>query len=342
VREATADFSDVWLNIAHILVDQRQYIRAIQMYENCAKKFYKHTNIDVLGYLIRALYKCNRLSECKQMLLKARHVSPEDTTFMYNMALVQQKLSKQSMTNDKSTSRTVQGAIFDLEAANRTFQWLNMSGEAERLRSDFKCDFKSESKQCNDLLIQGSWHLARAKKLDDQEREMKERQEKEIRLLREKQLEEERQREIEVEQQRLALAEKRAEYVKKTQNLTQNLHIEPEKLDKKSRKKVGKKDLDDIVSSASDTSEKPKEEYVKKSKKEKAKKKLKKRKASETDASENDEYREENEENISETEPDPITNQHSDDNDDENNDSVTDEKKSKISTEKKKVKKSRM
>lgn len=31
VREATADISDVWLNLAHIYVEQKQYISAIQM-----------------------------------------------------------------------------------------------------------------------------------------------------------------------------------------------------------------------------------------------------------------------------------------------------------------------
>ena len=31
VREATADFSDVWLNIAHIYVEQKQYIPAVTM-----------------------------------------------------------------------------------------------------------------------------------------------------------------------------------------------------------------------------------------------------------------------------------------------------------------------
>jgi len=31
VREATADFCDVWLNIAHIYVEQKQYVAAIQM-----------------------------------------------------------------------------------------------------------------------------------------------------------------------------------------------------------------------------------------------------------------------------------------------------------------------
>lgn len=31
VRESTADFCDVWLNIAHIYVEQKQYVSAIQM-----------------------------------------------------------------------------------------------------------------------------------------------------------------------------------------------------------------------------------------------------------------------------------------------------------------------
>lgn len=94
VREATADISDVWLNLAHIYVEQKQYISAVQMvskslniivfacfgvfepfyfapqYENCLKKFYKYQNTEVLLYLARALFKCGKLQDCKQMLLK--------------------------------------------------------------------------------------------------------------------------------------------------------------------------------------------------------------------------------------------------------------------------------
>ena len=47
VREATAEFCDVWLNIGHIYVEQRQYISAIQMYENCLAKFFKYPNVEV-------------------------------------------------------------------------------------------------------------------------------------------------------------------------------------------------------------------------------------------------------------------------------------------------------
>ncbi|KAH8040621.1 hypothetical protein HPB51_011936 [Rhipicephalus microplus] len=59
VREATADFCDVWLNIAHIYVEQKQYVAAIQMYENCLRKFYRHHHVDILVYLARALFRCN-------------------------------------------------------------------------------------------------------------------------------------------------------------------------------------------------------------------------------------------------------------------------------------------
>ena len=38
VREATADMPDVWLNLAHIYVEQKQYISAIQMVR-IAKQF---------------------------------------------------------------------------------------------------------------------------------------------------------------------------------------------------------------------------------------------------------------------------------------------------------------
>lgn len=79
VREATAEFSDVWLNIAHIYVEQKQYVSAIQMYENCLKKFYRHNNVEVMQYLARAYFRAGKLKEAKTTLLKARRVAPQDT-----------------------------------------------------------------------------------------------------------------------------------------------------------------------------------------------------------------------------------------------------------------------
>lgn len=79
VREATAEFYDVWVNIAHIYVEQKQYISAIQMYENCLKRFFKHNNVEIMQYLARAYFRAGKLKECKMTLLKARRVAPQDT-----------------------------------------------------------------------------------------------------------------------------------------------------------------------------------------------------------------------------------------------------------------------
>jgi RNA polymerase-associated protein CTR9 len=256
VREATADFCDVWLNIAHILVEQKQYIRAIQMYENCAKKFFKHTNVEVLLYWARALFKANKLVECKHILLKARHVTPEDAILMHNVALVQQKLAKQILSDHKSNLRSVQNAVNDLKVAHRTFIWLSKTGDVERSQFQIKYDFRNdvhEAKMCQDLLNQATHRMSRAKRLDEEERELKKRQEEEIQLLKQKQAQEEAEREQQLEMQRLALEEKRAEYVKKTQGLMKSIpELEDRGRDKSSKKRSKKEVTDFVTSSDSD------------------------------------------------------------------------------------------
>ncbi|XP_069936971.1 RNA polymerase-associated protein CTR9 homolog [Cherax quadricarinatus] len=119
VREATADFSDVWMNIAHIYVEQKQFINAIQMYENCQKKFFKYPNVEVLGYLARAYFKAAKLKEAKYTLLKARHVAPHDTVILYNLALVLQRLAMQVLRDEKSVLKTVLAAVHELTLAQK-------------------------------------------------------------------------------------------------------------------------------------------------------------------------------------------------------------------------------
>ncbi|XP_029353772.1 RNA polymerase-associated protein CTR9 homolog isoform X3 [Echeneis naucrates] len=192
VREATADISDVWLNLAHIYVEQKQYISAVQMYENCLKKFYKYQNTEVLLYLARALFKCGKLQECKQMLLKARHVAPSDTVLMFNVALVLQRLATLVLKDEKSNLKAVLSAVKELELAHR---------------------------QCSDLLSQAQYHVARARKQDEEEKELRAKQEQERDLLRQQLLkEQEEKRNREAEEQK-KLLEQRALYVEKTKNL---------------------------------------------------------------------------------------------------------------------------
>jgi len=41
-------------------------------YENCLQKFYDFHNTEILLYLARAYFKCNRLDDCRVTLLKVR------------------------------------------------------------------------------------------------------------------------------------------------------------------------------------------------------------------------------------------------------------------------------
>ncbi|UJR10596.1 hypothetical protein I4U23_014793 [Adineta vaga] len=216
VREATADMPDVWLNIAHIYVEQKQYIPAVQMYENCLKKFYKHNNVEVLTYLARALVKGNRLHEAHNALLNARRVAPHDLTLMYNGALVQQKLAQEILKDENSTLTSVLQAIDQLRIAQKTFSWLGEHGDPHRLDLS---QAQQEAQQCSDLLSQSTYHEIRARKKDEEEQVARRKQDEERRKLREKQVQEEEERRRQEDERRRMEREKRQEFVERTKNL---------------------------------------------------------------------------------------------------------------------------
>lgn len=254
VREATADISDVWLNLAHIYVEQKQYISAVQMYENCLKKFYKYQNTEVLLYLARALFKCGKLQECKQMLLKARHVAPNDSVLMFNVALVLQRLATLVLKDEKSNLKAVLSAVKELELAHRYFSYLSKSGD--KMRFDLALA-ASEARQCSDLLSQAQYHVARARKQDEEERELRTKQEQERDLLRQQLLKEQEEKKNREAEEQKKLLEQRALYVEKTKNLL-TFAEGPKEMPKEKKKGGGggrrKKggDADDFVNDDSD------------------------------------------------------------------------------------------
>ncbi|VDP07315.1 unnamed protein product [Soboliphyme baturini] len=216
VREATAEFPDVWINIAHIYVEQKQFVASIQMYENCLKKFYKHTNVEVLLYLAQAYFKADRLNECKLILLRARQVAPHDLVLMYNIAYVLQKLAMHLLKDDKSNLTLVLQAVNDLKLAERYFSYMAKCSEQRHVDHQIAA---AEARQCNDLLSQAQYHVQRARQQDEAERELRKKQEQERRALREKQLAEQKRKEEE-ERRRLEEQEhKRQEYIEKTKQL---------------------------------------------------------------------------------------------------------------------------
>lgn len=75
-----------------------------------------------------------------------------------------------------------------------------------------------EAKQCQDLLSQAQYHVARARKMDNDEREMRRKQEEEREALRIKQIEEQTKALQRQEEQRKEMLLKRQEYREKTKN----------------------------------------------------------------------------------------------------------------------------
>ena len=59
------------------------------------------------------------MKECKQVLLKARHIAPNDTILLFNISLVQQRLATAILKAEKSPLRVVLGAVRELEQAQR-------------------------------------------------------------------------------------------------------------------------------------------------------------------------------------------------------------------------------
>lgn len=258
VREATADFCDVWLNIAHIYVEQKQYVAAIQMYENCLKKFFRYHNVEILMYLARAYFRCGKLKECKQVLLKARRVSPHDTVLLYNIALVLQKLATQTLKDEKSNLKTVLAAVHELGLAHRYFQYLSVHGD--RMKYDL-AQAAAEARQCQDLLSQAQYHVARAKRLDEEEREVRRKQEEEREALRQKLVDEQRRREERQRTKEMELIQKRQEFVEKSKNKLLFTEVVEEK-----RKGGRRKVHDDYITdgSSSDDDNEPKKKRKKK------------------------------------------------------------------------------
>ena len=230
MREATADFCDVWLNIAHIYVEQQQYVAAIQMYENCLKKFHKYHHVDILLYLARAYAKDGKLKEAKMTLLKARRVAPHDTVILYNIALILQRLASQLLRDEKSTLNEVMQAVKELGLSHKYFQYLAVDGD--KMRYDL-ARAAIEARQCQDLLSQATYHVARAQKIDQEERNMRKKQQEEREKLKRMQLE--MQREVEDRRRRKEeeLAKARQEYLEKMKNATIIDEIEDKPTSKK-------------------------------------------------------------------------------------------------------------
>jgi RNA polymerase-associated protein CTR9 len=116
VREATSHIPDVWINLAHINLLQRQYENAIRLYQTCLRDFYNNSDATVLLYLAKAYFEDGRLDECKTTLQKAIRLTPWNVDLWYNLALALKDNAFKLSSNVPNAAKMAQ-AITDYQAA---------------------------------------------------------------------------------------------------------------------------------------------------------------------------------------------------------------------------------
>ena len=206
---------------------------AIQMYKNAMKTFHLESDPECLTYLARALFKSGNLIECKNCLIKARHVAPSDTVVLYNLALVMQQLAERKLTDTKSNLKAVVGAVRDLELSQKYFEWLSTNGD--RMKFDLN-GAKKEAQSCRDILAQAPSFVARAKKIDDEENQCRSNTIKSMTSFQQKRKAREEQRMREIEEKQRALENKRNEFRSKTKTVLDKVDLVPEKFAGSERK----------------------------------------------------------------------------------------------------------
>lgn len=117
-------------------------------------------------------------------------------------------------------------------SSNRYFQYLSVHGDKTRFNIEVA---GIEANQCQDLLSQAQYHVARARRIDEEEKALKRKQEEERMAFKMRQEEERRKREELEKASREQMLAKRQEYVEKTKNLMLTLDVAPEKERKKGK-----------------------------------------------------------------------------------------------------------
>ncbi|KAL6076361.1 protein required for normal CLN1 and CLN2 G1 cyclin expression, variant 3 [Balamuthia mandrillaris] len=132
VRETTASMADVWVNLAHIYLAQGQFVNAIKMYQNCLRKFYDNKDPNILLFLAKAFYEDGRLQDCKNALLNAIHITPDNLLLWYNLALSQESFAVTTMNANNKSLKDMQDALKELKQAIAT--WQDLANQSTKMR----------------------------------------------------------------------------------------------------------------------------------------------------------------------------------------------------------------
>ncbi len=114
-------------------------------------------------------------------------MAPTETIIIYNLALILQKLATHILRDDKSHLTLVLSAVHELTLAHKYFQYLSVNGDKNKYDLHAAA---GEAQICQDLLSQAQYHVARARKVDEEDKMMRKKQDEERLVFKQKQAEE--------------------------------------------------------------------------------------------------------------------------------------------------------
>ena len=259
---------DVYLNLGHVFMDQQRFAQACPVYESAIRKFDLNDDTDVLLSYAKCLFKLNKFEECKDIVLKARHLAPGNQMILYNLGIVLKCHASRVVQSEKSTFYQIKTACNDLQLALGYFEYLSKFGEKTIFH--FPNLATTEASFIRDLSLQADQTLARARAVEEasvktrleQQRAKAEARKKEDEA--KKALEEAKQREVE---ERMKAREAQLEKMK---SIISQIQETPEQFKQKEKEKKGKKKKDESSGSEDENGEKKPKQKKKRGKKKKA------------------------------------------------------------------------
>jgi RNA polymerase-associated protein CTR9 len=212
-REFSAEIPEVWINLAHISVCNKEYHQAVKLYENCSKKFFENKNIQILTFIAKTHYLAGELTESKTILQKALKLDPTNQQIWYNLGIIHHDLCVSLLKNKSVTD--AQLALENIKTSHSFFKYISSkANQFTNLKKLLETTKELQKEATENVTKQHQ----REKKIDEQRKQQEAAVLQEIENRKEKKLEEERKKKEmeELKIQRALETQKKFEDIQKT------------------------------------------------------------------------------------------------------------------------------
>lgn len=281
VRERISDYTDVWINTAHVQLDSNQNQSAVQMYQTAVRRFNQRSHPDIYTNIALGYYKMGKYEQALDYLDRCILLEKHNLIHLFNHAITTLTYVKSIIESPILTERKVINILKKLQKAETNLRKIQAlpAAEVQKYRYISRTVCGEVASKCEAILHQSEKFVEKAKIFDQEEIE------RHLHTLEERNRVLEAQRKLarqksEEEQNRLdQLKFQRLYYVEKTKDALKRVEVEDEPRrggGGGGRKRKRPKDENDFVDD-SDVEQNPDEAPL--DKKERKKKQQKARKA---------------------------------------------------------------